>query len=497
MTHKQTRRLTLSVLLLFVIGGAWFWRGILTEWWSSFRSEIAGEDTAYAVGPFQITAYFQPDPPRVGTNTLTLTIRDTDGQPVEDATIDATATMPAMGAMPEMRSQGQVTTEGKGRYRLMFDLSMAGSWPLTLNIRTPDGREAELPFNFVTGLPVRRADTPSAPSGAVSGKDNAGTIVVDAARRQLIGLKTAPVVRKDVVAEIRAIGRVTYDETRLTDITLKYRGWLGKVFADYTGITVTKGKPLFTLYSPELLSAQEEFLESLRRAGPQNGRQRTLLETTRRRLRLWNLTESQIARLAETRKPKEYMSVLSPVTGTVIEKHVVAGSAVEPGMRLYRVADLSRVWVEADLYESDIPLVQIGQTAKQTLAYLPGKTFTGRVSYLYPYLDATTRTGSIRIDVPNPNGTLKPNMYVNVALQIPLGTQLVVPEAAVIMAGKTNLVFVDRGSGRLQPQRLTLGRKGADGFVVLDGLEEGDIVVTSGNFLIASESKLKAGVDKW
>jgi Cu(I)/Ag(I) efflux system membrane fusion protein len=495
MTQKQTRLLTLGILMLFVIGGAWLWRSELREWWSSAR-----KDTAYAVGPFQITTSFQPDPPRVGTNTLTLTIQDADGQPVEDAAIDATASMPAMGAMPEMRSQGQVTAEGTGRYRLVFDLSMAGSWPLTLNIRTPDGREAGLPFNFVTGLPVRRTDTPSAPSEAGSGKDDTGTLVVDAARRQLIGVKTAPVVRKEVVADIRALGRVTYDETRLTDITLKYRGWLGKVFADYTGITVTKGKPLFTLYSPELLSAQEEFLESLRRAGAVNGRHRSLLDTTRRRLRLWNLTESQITRLAETRKPKEYMPVLSPVTGTVIEKHVVAGSAVEPGMRLYRVADLSRVWVEADLYESDIPLVKIGQTAKQTLAYLPGKTFTGRVAYLYPYLDATTRTGSMRIDMPNPNGTLKPNMYVNVALQIPLGNQLVVPESAVIMAGKTNLVFVDRGSGRLQPQRLTLGRKvhaGFDGFVVLDGLKEGDIVVTSGNFLIASESRLKAGVDKW
>lgn len=497
MTKKQTYLLTVSILVLFVIGGVWFWRGELIEWWSSARTDIAGENTAYSVGPFQITATFQPDPPRVGKNMLTLVIQDAEGQPVEGATINAAAIMPAMGAMPEMRSQGQVAAEGRGRYRLTFDLSMAGSWPLTLNIRTPDGREAELEFNFVTGLPVRRADTPSTPSSAVSGKDVAGTIVMDAVRRQLIGVRTAPVVRKEVVVEIRAIGRVTYDETRLTDITLKYRGWLGTVYADYTGIRVTKGKPLFTLYSPELLSAQEEFLESLRRAGAQNGRHRTLLETTRRRLRLWNLTESQIARLAETRKAAEYVPILSPVTGTIIEKQVVAGSAVEPGMRLYRVADLSRVWVEADIYEADLPLVQIGQTTKQTLAYLPGKTFSGKVSYIYPYLDATTRTGRMRVDVPNPNGTLMPDMYVNVELQIPFGEQLIVPEEAVIMAGKTNLVFLDRGNGRLQPQRLTLGRKVADGFVVLDGLQAGDTVVTSGNFLIASESKLKAGVDQW
>ena len=494
---KRSRTLTAAVVVLLVLGIGWMSRGLLFTWWSAVQTPITGENTTYTVGPFQATAAFQPDPPRVGKNTLTLTVRDTYGAPVEGATIDARATMPAMGVMPEMRSQGQVTPEGTGRYRLAFDLAMAGSWPIALTIRAPDGRQAELRFNFVTGLPVRRTDTPATSSEPPGENGQAGTLVIDATQRQLIGVKTAPVARTQVGVTIRALGRVTYDETRLTDITLKYRGWLGTVYADYTGIHVKKGTPLCTIYSPELLSAQEDFLESLRRAGAANRRERTLLDTTRRRLRLWDLTEGQIAHLAETREVAEYVPILSPVTGTVIEKRVVAGSAVEPGMRLYRVADLSHVWVEADLYESDIPLVRIGQTAKQALSYQPGKTFTGKVSYIYPYLDATTRTGRIRLNVPNANGTLKPDMYVNVELQIPFGEQLIVPEEAVMMSGKTNLAFIDRGDGRLQPQTLTLGRKVAEGFIVLDGLEEGDTVVTSGNFLIASESKLKAGIDKW
>ena len=509
MKKKHRRAVSLGSVILLVFGGAWLWRtnlfGLFGSW-SAVQTEIAAENATATVGPFQIAATFQPDPPRVGKNTLSLFILDTNGALVEGLTIDATANMPAMGAMPEMRGQGQVMVVGKGHYRVEFDLPMAGSWPLSLGVRAPDGRQAAMQFNFVTGLPVRRTDAATIMRLATGDQDPAGTVILDAARRQLIGVKTGSVVRKEVVVAIRAVGRVAYDETRLTDISLKYRGWLGKVFANYTGISVTKGKPLFTIYSPALLSAQEEFLESLRRAGASNGRKRTLLETTRRRLRLWDLTAEQISHLAQTRKPAEYVPILSPVTGTVIEKQVVAGSAVEPGMRLYRIADLSHVWVEADLYETDVPLVQVGQPVALTLSYLPGKTFRGQVAYIYPYLDATTRTGRVRINVPNPNGALKPNMYVNVECQIPFGEQLIVPEEAVIMAGKTNLVFLDRGDGRLLPQKITLGRKvqaefagpaGPDGYVVLDGLQAGDRVVTSGNFLIAAESKLKAGVDKW
>jgi len=503
MKKRHTWALSLGIvtlLILLLLGGTWFWSANLSGlfgWQSVVQTEIAAENTAATVGPFQIAVTFQPDPPRVGKNTLSLSIRDTDGAAVEGLTIDATANMPAMGAMPEMRSRGQVIAQGRGHYRVAFDLPMAGSWPLSLSVRAPDGDQAEMQFNFVTGLPVRRTDASAITSLPTRGKDPVGTVILDAARRQRIGVKTESVVRKDVVVAIRAIGRVAYDETRLTDISLKYRGWLGKVFANYTGISVKKGKPLFTIYSPELLAAQEEFLESLRRAGAGKGRKSTLLETARRRLRLWDLTAAQISHLTQTRKSAEYVPILSPVTGTVIEKQVVAGSAVEPGMRLYRIADLSHVWVEADLYETDVPLAQVGQPVDQTLSYLPGKTFRGHVSYIYPYLDATTRTGRVRINVPNPDGALKPDMYVNVEFQIPLGAQLIVPEDAVIMAGKTNLVFLDRGNGRLQPQKITLGRKGAEGYIVLDGLQEGDSVVTSGNFLIAAESKLKAGVDKW
>lgn len=324
-----------------------------------------------------------------------------------------------------------------------------------------------------------------------------GTITVDAQRRQLIGVETGRVERKPLTIAVRAVGKITYDETGLADVTLKYRGWVGEVFADYTGASVEKGKPLFTIYAPELLSAQQEFLESLRRSRSGGAREATLLANAKRRLQLWNLTDVQIATLAETGKAREYVPIVSPVTGTVIEKNIVAGSTAEAGMRLYRIADLSTVWVDAEIYESDLPLVQVGQQAKVTLSYLPGQSFTGTVAYVYPYLDAPTRTGRIRLALPNPSGMFRPNMYATVAIEEPQGEQLIVPEDAVVMAGQTNLVFLDLGKGRLKPQKIKIGRKGPDGYVVLDGLKEGDVVVTSGNFLIAAESKLKSGVKKW
>jgi len=334
-------------------------------------------------------------------------------------------------------------------------------------------------------VPVTRADLET------------GTIHLDERQRQLIGVKTATIGRRAAERSIRAVGRVAYDETRLTDITLKFAGWIGEVFADSTGSPVKKGAALFTVYAPELLSAQEEFLESVRRAKNAPRDSTRLLESARWRLLLWDMPESRIAELARTAEPSVYVPILSPAGGIVVEKNVVAGSFVEPGARLYRIADLSRVWIEADVYEADLPLVKVGEEATVTLSYLPGESLTGSIDYVYPYLDPGTRTGRLRLVIANPDGRLKPDMYADVELVIPLGERLLVPQEAVIRAGKTNLVFVDLGEGRLAPREIGLGRSTREGYVVTAGLETGERVVTSGNFLIAAESKLKAGTEKW
>lgn len=494
------------------------------------RSTGTARSIETTAGSLRISARFEPDPPRPGRNTVQVSLTDQGGSPVEGATLQATATMPAMGSMPEMRAGGTASALGEGRYEVPLELSMAGAWPLSLHIHTPDGDDAELEFDYKTGVPVSlalgstlnagpggdvayhtcsmhpsvRSSTPgTCPICAmdlvpVSRTElETGTIRLDEKQRQLIGVKTGVVERKVAELPIRAVGRVAYDETRLTDITLKFRGWVGEVFADSTGVPVEQGEPLFTVYAPELLSAQEEFLESTRRSRSDPRAPSRLLESARRRLLLWDMSEAQISELARTGKPSIYVSIHSPVSGIVVEKNVVDGSSIEPGTRLYRIADLSRVWVEADLYEADLPLVKVGEKATVTLSYLPGESFTGTIDYVYPYLDSPTRTGRVRLIVPNESGQLKPDMYADVELSVPLGEQLLVPEDAVIRAGKTNLVFVDLGEGRLAPRKLELGRRTPEGYVVASGLEPGETVVTSGNFLIAAESKLKSGVDKW
>ena len=329
-----------------------------------------------------------------------------------------------------------------------------------------------------------------------------GIVVVDARRRQAIGVTTAPVARRPLSVEIRAVGKVVVDEARLVDVTVKYRGWLGRLYADTTGEPVRRGEPLFTLYSPELYAAQQEYLGVLAsqraaRATAAPERADYLVEAARQRLLLWDLTDRQIRRLEETGEAVEYIPIVSPASGYVVEKNVVEGATVEPGMPLYRIADLSRVWVEAEVYESELPLVEVGQLGEVTLPYLPGRSFPGRVAFVYPYLDGATRTGRVRVELANSELTLKPEMYANVRLTRDLGERLAVPEEAVLYAGERRFVFIDLGEDRLRPQQVELGVEAGDWVEVLSGLEAGDVVVTSGNFLIAAESRLKLALEHW
>lgn len=329
-----------------------------------------------------------------------------------------------------------------------------------------------------------------------------GIFTVDAARRQLIGVRTAAVERRPVEIRVRAVGKIVYDETRLSEVSVKFRGWIGRLSANSMGQEVREGETLFTLYSPELYSAQEEFLSALasqRAAAGTSAPDRAdyLVNAARERLRLWDLHDWQIDQVAEEGSPLKYIPIVSPVSGVVIEKDVVEGAAVAPGMKLYRIAGLETVWVEAEVYESQLVLVSVGQEAEVVLPYLPGKSFRGKVSFVYPYLDDQTRTGRIRIELSNPSFELRPDMYADVVLEIRRGERLVVPTEAVLHAGPRRLVFLDLGEGRLKPHEIEIGVKSGDVYEVLAGLEEGDVVVASGNFLIAAESRLKSAVEQW
>ncbi len=331
---------------------------------------------------------------------------------------------------------------------------------------------------------------------------DSGVIIIDAARRQTIGLTTEPAIRRPFSATIRTAGRITYDESRLTDVTLKLRGWIGELYVDSPGQHVEKGETLFTLYSPELYAAQQELLSAA--ASQANARQGNaprradyLIDAARRRLRLWDISDAHIRRILATGTASERVPIAAPASGHVVEKNVVAGATVEPGARLYRIADLDRVWVEADVYESDLPLLAPGDPVTVRMPYTPGGTLEGEIAFVYPYLDGATRTGRIRAEIANPELALRPDMYVDVEIEKQLGEALVVPSDAVLYAGERQFVFLDLGEGRLAPRSIQIGRKSGDWIEVLDGIEAGDSVVTSGNFLVAAESRLKLDMEHW
>lgn len=323
-----------------------------------------------------------------------------------------------------------------------------------------------------------------------------GVVRVDVERRRRIGVRTAAVARAPLATSIRAVGRLTYDETRLKDVTLKVKGWIAKLRVNATGQPVRRGETLFTLYSPELYAAQQEYLLALdsQRAG---GGSSYLVEAADKKLRLWDVSPSVIAELARRGKPLEELPIPAPASGYIIEKHVVEGAAVEPGQRLYRIASLDKVWVEAQIYETDLGAVKKGQEARVTLPYRAGEPMKGTVAFVYPYLDPASRTGRVRIELANAELAFKPDMYANVELRADLGPRLQIPIDAVVYTGPRRLVFVDLGEGRLRPQEVTLGARSGDAVEVLTGLREGDQVVTAANFLIAAESRIRSAAQLW
>ncbi len=321
-----------------------------------------------------------------------------------------------------------------------------------------------------------------------------GIVRIDAARRQLIGVKLAKVETRDIDRGIRAVGKITVDETRLVDVSLKFKGWVKNLVANSVGKRIRRGQTLFTVYSPEVFAAEQELLlasASRRTLDGGVSRPGSLVDAARMRLELWDVPKSVVDKLEKGGKPMKYVPIASPASGFIVEKNVFEGSAVEPGMRLLRIANLDKVWIEAELYEAELPLVTVGKPATITLTYLPDKKLEGKVKFVYPYLDPETRTGRVRIELDNRDIELKPDMYANVEIPVERGKRLVVPESAVIYAGTRRIVFVDIGDDKLEPREVKVGLRSGDYYEITSGLALGDQVVVSGNFLVAADSRLK------
>jgi Cu(I)/Ag(I) efflux system membrane fusion protein len=338
--------------------------------------------------------------------------------------------------------------------------------------------------------------------GSGKATETAPAITLSSDKVQLIGVRTALAEYRPIDKRIRTVGKVEPDETRLAFVNTKIAGWVKKLYVDYTGKEVVKGQPLLSLYSPDLVTAQEEYLIAIRSLasspsgtgiGESDTPRKDLLESAKRRLQLWDITNEQISQLETTNKPQTEMTIEAPLNGIVLEKMVLEGGYITPGMNLYRIADLSSIWIMADIYEYEISQVRIGQSARVILPYYSGEVHTAKVDYIYPSLDPVSRTVKVRLIMKNPGRMLKPEMFANVEIMVSSGSRLVVPREAVLDSGMRQIVYVEKKPGVYEMRSVTLGVRGEEYVEVLKGIKKGERVVTSGNFLIDSESQLRTG----
>jgi Cu(I)/Ag(I) efflux system membrane fusion protein/cobalt-zinc-cadmium efflux system membrane fusion protein len=367
--------------------------------------------------------------------------------------------------------------------------------PMDPNITSPEPRKDEMGMDYV---PVYADEAESAAArGAV--------VTIDPAVQQNMNVVTQRVTRRNILHEIRTLGYLDFDQERMVSVTTKYAGFIEKTYVNYIGQPVRKGEPLFEIYAPELIQTEQELLAALRYSQNLNSapadtrdRARALLEAARQRLAYWDISLEQVRRLEETGEVFRTLPVLAPASGVVMKRlSGLEGTATQPGMELLHIADLSHLWLTVEVFDSQLPWVDVGSPATITLSYFPGVTYQGRVRYIEPEVSEKTRTVQLTLDVPNRDGRLRVGMYATVVFEPVAATgALTVPAEAVIRTGERNLVVIALGDGRFAPREVVLG-PGGEGFVqVLEGLADGDEVVTSAQFLIDSESNLRAAIQK-
>jgi len=358
---------------------------------------------------------------------------------------------------------------------------------------TSDNPKTPCPICGMDLVPIGEATEYDAEPDPVPGQS---IVVLTPERIQTMGVTTAEAKRMDFTQSLRTYGRVAYDQTRVRQVRTKFDGYIEELYVDYIGKLVNKGDPLFAVYSPELLATQNEFLLALRAQGQPSAQAGgiDLVAAARQRLSLWDIGEKEIAEIERTKKPIRALTIYSPVSGYVIAKAAYQGMKATPAESMYDIADFSVVWVLADVYEANLARVRNGQRATVTLPYQPGRAWAGRVSWIDPTLDPESRTARARIEIANPDGALKPEMYAEVEIADAGGGGIAVPEDAVISTGERDLVFLDRGEGVFEPREVTLGVSVGGWREVKAGLDAGDKVAVGANFLLDSESRLKSSV---
>jgi Cu(I)/Ag(I) efflux system membrane fusion protein len=376
----------------------------------------------------------------------------------------------------------------------------AAKWQCPMHPEVVKDDPGDCPICGMKLVPI--AEAAAAPPAAAAGAAGFATVTLDARKQSLLGLKTVAVTRAPFATSIRTTGRIAADERRVHHVHTRYEGFVEHVTADFTGKFVRKGEVLALIYSPELYATQQEYLLALRAArslGPsgvpsvaQGGRD--LLEAARQRLVLWEISPSDIAAIEKRGEPIRAMPVYAPISGYVTGRTAFHGMKVTSADTLFDILDLSSVWVLADVYEYELPRLAAGQRATMTLSYWPGRSWDGVVTYVYPSVDEKTRTVKVRAEVANPKGELKPEMFADVTIHGRTRTVLQVPDDAVLESGTRNIVFVSEGGGNLAPREVSVGDHGSGVVEIRSGLKEGEVVVKGANFLVDSESRLKAAL---
>jgi len=352
------------------------------------------------------------------------------------------------------------------------------------------------PTESMTGM----ASQDAAPgAGAPSSEPNLAPVTLSPQRMQSIGVKTGVVEFRPVRDDIRTVGNIEADETRLSDIQVRFAGWIQKVYADAMYKQVQRGQPLLTIYSPELVTAEQDYLvakELLAQTTVPGGAagSQSLLDAATERLKQWQIPDRETARLKKSGKIKREIEIDSPVSGFITDRKAFPNMYAQPGTKLYSVADLSTVWAYAQVFQNDIGRVKVGDPASVTVDAYPGQAFPARVSFIWPEVDEAMRRARVRLEIPNPELKLLLGMFVNVRLGSPLGDRLVIPASGVFQSGTRQIAFVDHGGGYFEPRDIEVGARAGDDFVVLKGLKAGERIATSANFLIDSESQLQAAL---
>ena len=381
-------------------------------------------------------------------------------------------------------------------------------WTCTMHPSVRMTEPGTCPICAMDLVPVMRSAAVSSDDPSDSGDQieaDQSIFSVDPRRQQLINVQTAPVEVRPLEKVIRAVATLELDETRIEQVHPRIEGWIDQVFVDFTLQHVNQGDPLFSIYSPQLVSTQEEYLLALRTAEDLanspfenvSGGARSLFEATRRKLELLDITREQIDQLEKTGQVQKTMMVYSPSQGHVMDKDVFPNMYVTPETKVYTIADHTSIWAYVEIYENEIAHVREGQRVVMSTAAYPGEAFNGEITYVYPHLNEKTRTMRVRLEFANPDLRLKPGMYSTIEVQVPLGMRLAVPESAVLRTGTRDLVFVDLGSGQMQLRQVEVGTKAGGYYEILKGLQAGENVVSAANFLIDAESKVQGVEASW